>query len=254
VLSRFARVRGQDDSAAQHAQELPAEAPFHELRHATARRTQAARLAESKRSLPHFYLTADCELDGLLALREELNTRLREGEPRFSVNDFVIRAAALALRRVPDANVSFTEEALRFYDRVDVAVAVATDAGLVTPIVRDADRKRLVDLSRELRDLSERARARRLRPEEYQGGSLTVSNLGSYGIQSLLPIPNPPQSCILGVGAAEPRPVARDGAVAVRTMITCTLSADHRALDAATGAELLTALRCGLEDPLSLVL
>jgi pyruvate dehydrogenase E2 component (dihydrolipoamide acetyltransferase) len=255
VLSRFARARGGGDSAARQGPELPAEAPFHEVRHTMARRTQAARLAESKRTVPHFYLTVDCELDALLALREQLNERsAREGEPRFSVNDLVVRAAALALRRVPAANVSFTEDALRIYDRVDVAVAVATDSGVVTPIVRDADRKGLADLSRELRDLGERARERRLRPEEYQGGTLTVSNLGMYGIQSLLPILNPPQSCILGVGAAEPRPVARDGAVVVRTIMTCTLSADHRALDGATGAELLTALRRGLEDPLSLLL
>ncbi len=255
LLSRFARARGAGDSAARQGPELPAEAPFHEVRYTTARRTQAARLAESKRTVPHFYLTMDCELDALLALREQLNVRSsRDGEPRFSVNDLVIRAAALALRRVPAANVSFTEEALRIYDRVDVAVAVATDSGLVTPIVRDADRKGLAELSRELRDLCERARERRLRPQEYQGGTLTVSNLGMYGIQSLLPILNPPQSCILGVGAAEPRPVAREGAVVVRTIMTCTLSADHRALDGATGAELLTALRRGLEDPLSLLL
>jgi len=255
VLSRFARARSGGDSAARQGPELAAEAPFHEVRHTLARRTQAARLAESKRTVPHFYLTVDCELDALIALREQLNQRsAREGEPRFSVNDLVVRAAALALRRVPAANVSFTEDALRIYDRVDVAVAVATDSGLVTPIVRDADRKGLADLSRELRDLGERARERRLRPEEYQGGTLTVSNLGMYGVQSLLPILNPPQSCILGVGAAEPRPVARDGAVVVRTIMTCSLSADHRALDGATGAELLTALRRGLEDPLSLLL
>jgi pyruvate dehydrogenase E2 component (dihydrolipoamide acetyltransferase) len=197
----------------------------------------------------------ECELDALLALRGELNARsTRLSEPRFSVNDFVIRAAALALRRVPEANVSFTEQALRVYDRVDIAVAVATDWGLVTPVVRGADRKSLAELSRVLHDLTTRARERRLRPDEYQGGTLTVSNLGMYGIQSLLPILNPPQSCILGVGAAGPRPVAREGAVVVRTIVTCTLSADHRALDGATGAELLAALRRGLEDPLSLLL
>jgi pyruvate dehydrogenase E2 component (dihydrolipoamide acetyltransferase) len=254
LLSRFAHARGESDAAAPPS-ELSSEAPFHEVRHTTARRTQAARLAESKRTIPHFYLTMECELDALLALRGELNARsTRLGEPRFSVNDFVIRAAALALRRVPGANVSYTEQALRVYDRVDIAVAVATDSGLVTPIVRDADRKGLAELGRALRDLTTRARERRLRPDEYQGGTLTVSNLGMYGIQSLLPILNPPQSCILGVGAAEPRPVAREGAVVVRTIMTCTLSADHRALDGATGAELLAALRRGLEDPLSLLL
>jgi pyruvate dehydrogenase E2 component (dihydrolipoamide acetyltransferase) len=255
VLSRFAHARGGGETAVPQSPLLSGEAPFHEVRHTTARRSQASRLAESKRSIPHFYLTVDCELDSLLSLRGELNTRAtRAGEPLFSVNDLVIRAAALALRRVPAANVSFTEEALRVYDRVDIAFAVATDSGLVTPIVRDADRKSLAELQQALRDLSTRARERKLRPEEYQGGTLTVSNLGMYGIKSLLPILNPPQSCILGVGAAEPRPVAREGAVVVRTIVTCTLSADHRALDGATGAELLVALRRGLEDPLSLLL
>jgi pyruvate dehydrogenase E2 component (dihydrolipoamide acetyltransferase) len=255
LLSRFAHARSASDARPPSPPDLASDAPFHELRHSTARRTQAARLAEAKRTIPHFYLTADCELDALLALRRELNARsTRLGEAPFSVNDFVIRAAALALRRVPGANVSFTDQALRLYERIDIAVAVATDSGLVTPIVRDADHKGLAELSRILRDLTTRARERRLRPEEYQGGTLTVSNLGMYGIQSLLPILNPPQSCILGVGAAEPRPVAREGAVVVRTVMTCTLSADHRALDGATGAELLMALRHGLGDPLSLVL
>jgi len=255
VLSRFARGRGAAQAAAPRRPEETTEAPFHEVRHSLARRTQAARLAESKRTIPHFYLTMDCELDALLALRRELNARnTREGEPRFSVNDFVIRAAALALRRVPAANVSFTDDALRVYERIDIAVAVATDSGLVTPIVRAADCKGLAELSRMLRDLATRARERRLRPEEYHGGTLTVSNLGMYGIQSLLPILNPPQSCILGVGVAEPRPVVRDSSVVARTIMTCTLSADHRALDGAAGAELLTALRRGLEDPLSLLL
>jgi pyruvate dehydrogenase E2 component (dihydrolipoamide acetyltransferase) len=254
LLSRFAHARGGSDTAAPTA-ELSSEPPFHEVRHTVARRTQAVRLAESKRTIPHFYLTMDCELDALLALRRELNARSsHRSEPRFSVNDFVIRAAALALRRVPGANVSYTEQALRVYDRIDIAVAVATDSGLVTPIVRDADRRGLAELSRALRELATRARERRLRPDEYQGGTLTVSNLGMYGVQSLLPILNPPQSCILGVGAAEPRAVVRESAVVVRTIMTCTLSADHRALDGATGAELLTALRQGLEDPLSLLL
>jgi len=254
-LSRFVHARGADDSPERQEVVLSVEAPFHEIRLTKAHRTQALRLAESKRTVPHFYLTVDCELDALVALREALNARCtREGEPRFSVNDFVVRAAALALRKVPAANVAFTEEALRIYDRVDISVAVATDSGLVTPIVRDAARKGFAELARELRDLCERARLRRLRPDEYRGGTLTVSNLGMYGIKSLLPILNPPQSCILGVGAAEPRPVARDNVVVVRTMMTCTLSADHRALDGATGAEFLRALQRGLEDPLSLLL
>ncbi len=248
-LSRFAHARGAAEPAA------AGDAPYHEVRHTAARRSQAARLAEAKRTIPHFYLTVECELDALLALREQLNARAeRAGEPRFSLNHLLVRAVALAFRQVPQANVSFTDDALRVYDRVDVAVAVASEAGLVTPIVRDADRKGLADLARELRDLSERARTRRLRPEEYQGGTCTVSNLGMYGVRSLQPILNPPQACILGIGAAEPRPAARGGAVVVRTLATCTLAADHRALDGAIGAALLARFRRLVEDPLALLL
>jgi pyruvate dehydrogenase E2 component (dihydrolipoamide acetyltransferase) len=228
--------------------------PFRELRHSAARRAQASRLAEAKRTIPHFYLFLDCDVGELQALRVDLDRHYSaKREAGITLNDLFVRAAALALRAVPEANVSWTEAALRQYERVDLCVAVASERGLVTPVVRDADRKPLALLAAELRDLTARARAGRLRPEEYQGGTCTISNLGMYGVESLIPILNPPQSCILGLGAAEPRAVARDGAVVVRTMLTCTLAADHRALDGAIGARFLNAFREFVEGPLALV-
>jgi len=220
-----------------------------------ARRRQAARLAESKRTIPHFYLSLDCDVERITALRSELAVSAkRAGEPAPSLNELVVRAVALALRRVPEANVSFAGDALRVYENVDVAVAVAGERGLVTPVVRDADRLGLGTLARALRDLTARARAGKLRPDEYQGGTTTVSNLGMFGVDALWPILNPPQATIFGIGAATPRAVVQDGAVVARTRATLTLSADHRALDGATGARLLAALRELLQDPLRLLL
>ena len=224
--------------------------PYTPVKLSRMRRTIATRLAESKQTIPHFYLSVECEIDRLIELRAQLNADDR----RISVNDFVVRAAALALVEVPEANVSYTDEALIRYDRVDVAIAVATEGGLVTPLVREADRKELEALSDELRNLATRAREGKLTPKEYQGGGFTVSNLGMYGIESVYPIVNPPQSCILGVGAGEQKPVVRDGALAVGTVMTCTLSADHRAVDGAVGARLLTAIKRRLEDPLEMLL
>jgi pyruvate dehydrogenase E2 component (dihydrolipoamide acetyltransferase) len=214
------------------------------------RRTIAARLAEAKRTIPHFYLSADCEIDRLL----ETRARLNEEERGISVNDLVVRAAALALVEVPEANVSFTDEGLVRYERIDVAVAVATEGGLIAPVVRGADRKALVELSQEIRDLAARAREGKLAPHEYQGGTFTVSNLGMYGVGSVYPILNPPQSCILGVGAGVKKPVVRNDELAVGTVMTLTLSADHRAVDGALGARLLAAVKRRLEDPLDMLL
>jgi len=214
------------------------------------RRTIATRLAEAKQTIPHFYLSVECEIDAVLEMRSRFNA---EGH-HISINDFVVRAAALALAEVPDANVRFGEDELIRYERSDVAVAVATDEGLITPVVREADRKELVTISEEVRDLAARARAGRLHPREYQGGSFTVSNLGMYGIDSVYPIVNPPQSCILGVGAGKQKPVVRGGELAVGTVMVCTLSADHRAVDGAVGARLLTTVKQLLEDPLGMLL
>ena len=212
----------------------------------------AKRLSESKRTVPHFYLTIDCALDRLLALRAEINSQ--RDEAKVSVNDFIIRAIALALAKTPAANASFAETAIRFYDFVDVAVAVATPDGLITPVIRQADRKSLLAISAQSEALAERARAGKLRPEEYRGGNLTVSNLGMYGVRQFAGIINPPQACILAVGAGEQRVVARDGVPVVATVMTNTLSVDHRVVDGAVGAELLAAYKELIEDPIGLLL
>src|SRR5512135_545159 len=230
-----------------------AEAPYDEVPHSQMRQVIARRLGESKRTIPHFYLAMDCRLDDLLTVRAELRARC-EGGPTLSINDFALRAAALALRRVPEANASWTDAATRRYRRIDLAVAVATEAGLIAPIVRDADRKGLAELAAEVRDLAARARAGRLRPEEYQGGTFTVSNLGMYGVDALYAIVNPPQAGLLGLGAAAPRPVVRDGSVVVATMMTCTLAADHRVLDGAAGARYLSAFKALIEQPMTMML
>jgi pyruvate dehydrogenase E2 component (dihydrolipoamide acetyltransferase) len=215
------------------------------------RRAIARRLAEAKRTIPHYDLTVDVELDAVLDVRRGLNVRRGAGE-RLSLNDFVVKAVGLALREVPAVNASWTEDAMLRHASVDVAVAVATEAGLLTPIVRGADLKSVAAISAEVKELAARARAGRLRPDEYQGGGFGISNLGMHGIREFAAIINPPHSGILAVGAAEQRPVVRDGAVVVRTLMTCTLSADHRVVDGAVGARFLAAFRAALERPLEL--
>ena len=228
-------------------------APFEEIPHSRTRQVIAQRLGESKRTIPHFYLEVHCRIDALLRVRDEIQGR-RDGGLKLSINDFVIRAAALALRAVPEVNACWTESATRRFSRIDLAVAIATEAGLVAPVIRDADHKGLADLSAEIRDLAQRARDGRLRPEEFQGGTFTVSNLGMYGVDAIFAIINPPQAGILGIGAAEPRPVAQDGSVVVGTVMTCTLSADHRVLDGAAGARFLSAFKGFVEQPLTMIL
>ena len=204
------------------------------------RKTIARRLTESKQQVPHFYLTVDCEIDGLLELRKTLNDKA-DGAYKLSVNDLVIKVAAIALRRVPKANASWTDEGVKLYKSADISVAVAIEGGLITPVVRQADNKGLETISSEMKELSERAREGKLGPEEYQGGTFSVSNLGMYGIKDFCAVINPPQACILAVGAGEQRPVVKDGALAVATVMSCTLSVDHRAVDGAIGAEYLGA-------------
>ena len=220
------------------------------------RKTIARRLTESKQQVPHFYLRTRVAMDELVAVRARLNAGLAEEgrEVKISVNDFIVRAAAQALRDVPEANVQYTESAMRVFDRVDISVAVATDGGLVTPVVRDADRKGLTALADEVKSLAGLAREGKLKPEQYQGGTLTISNLGMYGIETVYPILNPPQACIVGVGAATEEPVVREGAVVVGRIAAITLAADHRAVDGAVGAQFLAALRDRLEDPLGMIL
>jgi pyruvate dehydrogenase E2 component (dihydrolipoamide acetyltransferase) len=224
---------------------------FTELPLSGMRKVIARRLTEAKQTVPHFYLTVDYRLDKLLALRADLNAR---GEVKLSVNDFIIRGAALALRKVPAANASFTETAIRLYSDVDISVAVATPAGLLTPIIRHADHKGLALISTEMKALAAKARDGKLKPEEFQGGGFSISNLGMYGVREFAAIINPPQGCILAVGAGEQRPVVQDGALAIATVMSCTLSVDHRVVDGAIGAEFLAALRGLIEDPLTMLL
>jgi pyruvate dehydrogenase E2 component (dihydrolipoyllysine-residue acetyltransferase) len=226
--------------------------PYHEQPLTAMRRTIARRLVESKQTIPHFYMSVDCEIDALLKIRAELNAK--SDDYKISVNDFVIRAAALALRRVPAANASWSEEAILLWDRVDISVAVALDDGLITPIVKSADQKGLAAIARETRDLAARARAGKLKLEEFQGGTFSISNLGMYGIREFAAVINPPHGAILAVGAGEQRPVVKDGALAVATMMSCTLSCDHRVVDGATGAQFLAAFKQLVEDPLTMLL
>ena len=227
--------------------------PYTEVENSNVRKIIASRLLEAKQSIPHFYLTIDCVIDNLLKLRKELNGR-DGADYKLSVNDFVIKASAVALRKVPMANATWTDEAVRLYNNVDVSIAVATEGGLITPIIRNADQKGLLAISTEMKDLAGRARDNKLKPEEFQGGGFTISNLGMYGIKEFSAIINPPQSAILAVGAGEQRPIVKDGALAIGTVMSCTLSCDHRVVDGAVGAEFLQALKPLIEEPLSLLL
>jgi pyruvate dehydrogenase E2 component (dihydrolipoamide acetyltransferase) len=226
--------------------------PYTEKPLTAMRRTIARRLAEAKQTVPHFYMTADCEIDRLLQFRAELNGK--SDEYKISVNDFVIRAAALALRQVPAANASWSEEAILLWDSVDIAVAVAIEDGLITPIVKSADRKGLATIAKETRDLIGRAREGKLKLDEFQGGTFSISNLGMHGIREFAAVINPPHGGILAVGAGEKRPLVKDGALAIATVMTCTLSCDHRVVDGATGAAFLAAFKRLVEDPLTMLL
>jgi len=225
---------------------------FDEIPLNNMRKTIARRLAEAKATIPHFYLTIDVGLDALLDLRAKLNARPKV-DYKLSVNDFVIKAVALALKKVPDCNASFAGDKILRWRDVDVAVAVAIEGGLITPVVRKADQKTLSVISAEMKDLAARARAGKLKPEEFQGGGFTISNLGMYGIREFAAIINPPQACILAVGAGEKRPVVEGEAIVARTLMTVTLSTDHRVVDGALGAEFLQAFKGLIEDPMGLL-
>ena len=216
------------------------------------RKVIARRLTESKQTAPHFYMVADCEIDTLLETRSQLNEKIENG--KISVNDLIIRASALALKQVPMANASWTEEETRVYKNVDISVAVAIDGGLITPIVKDAGNKGLKAISEEMKDLAERAKSGKLMPEEYQGGTFSISNLGMYGVKEFSAVINPPQGAILAVGMGEKRPVVKDNALSIATIMTCTLSVDHRVVDGAVGAQFLSAFKKLIEDPLRMLL
>jgi pyruvate dehydrogenase E2 component (dihydrolipoamide acetyltransferase) len=230
---------------------------YQEIPHDSMRKTIARRLTEAKSTIPHFYLTVDCELDGLLALREQINAAapVVDGKPAYkvSVNDFVIKALALAMKRVPDANVTWTDGAMLKHTACDVGVAVSIPGGLITPVVRDADKKTLSVISNEMKDYAARAKARKLKPEEYQGGTTAVSNLGMFGIKDFAAVINPPHATILAVGAGEQRVVVKNGAPAVATVMSVTLSTDHRAVDGALGAEFLSAFKTLIEKPMAML-
>ena len=216
------------------------------------RKTIARRLTESKQTVPHFYLTIDLEVDALLEMRAKLNAKA-DGW-KLSVNDFIIRAAALALMKVPAANGSYDDSGLIYYQHADISVAVATPNGLITPIIKGAEGRGLVDISTAMKDLATRARDGKLKPEEFQGGTFSISNLGMFGIKQFEAVINPPQGCILAVGASEQRPVVKNNALAIATVMTCTLSVDHRVVDGAVGAEWMKAFKGLIEDPLTMML
>lgn len=241
-----------DVSPPARAAAAPAPAPlygpkFHEVPISATRRVIARRLSESKQKIPHFYLTIDCRIDAMLQVLTEMNARSEKS--KLSVNDFVVRAVALALREVPAANASWTEAAILQYDDVDIAVAVATPGGLITPIIRQADLKDLHQISGEMRDLAHRAQEGKLKAEEFQGGGFTISNLGMYGVRQFAAIINPPQGCILAIGSGEPRAIVKDGQLAIGSVMTCTLSSDHRVVDGAVGAKFLQAFKALIENP-----
>jgi len=230
------------------------EGTYEEVALGGMRKAIAKRLTQSTQEIPHYYLTIDCELDALLRVRKELNAKGEADGIKVSVNDFIIRAAALALMKEPDCNVSYAGDALLKHAHADIGVAVALDGGLITPIVKAADTKGLAQISAEVKDLAARAKDRKLKPAEYEGGSFSVSNLGMFGIKHFTAVINPPQAAIMAVGAGEQRPVVKDGALGTATMMTVTLSCDHRAIDGALGARLLQVFKTLIEDPLTMLL
>ena len=214
------------------------------------RKIIAKRLLESKQTIPHFYLSIECNIDRLLDARQGLNSSFGDDKnKKLSVNDFVIMAVAKALKTVPEANASWDEIATRFYNNVDISVAVAVDSGLITPVLRNADQKDILKLSAEMKELAKRARENKLTPEEFQGGGFTISNLGMYGIKNFSAIINPPQSCIMAVGASSKRPVVNGDQLTIATIMDITLSCDHRVVDGAVGARFLAAFKQYIEQP-----
>lgn len=233
------------------------EGSYELIKHDGMRKTIAARLTESKQTIPHFYVSLDCQLDALLKLRGELNKSapVKDDKPAFkiSVNDMVIKALALGLRDVPDANVSWTADNMIKHKHADVGVAVSIPGGLITPIIRRAEEKSLSVISNEMKDMGKRAKERKLQPQEYQGGTTAVSNMGMMGVSNFSAVVNPPHATILAVGAGEQRPVVKDGALAIATVMTVTLSTDHRCVDGALGAQLLGAFKSYIENPMSML-
>ncbi len=249
-----ALAKGQSDEA---VLKLFEQGSYELVPHDGMRKVIAKRLVESKQTVPHFYVSVDCELDTLLALRAQLNAAApeKDGKPAYklSVNDMVIKALALALRDVPDANVSWTESAMVKHKHSDVGVAVSIPGGLITPIIRKAEEKSLSTISNEMKDYGKRAKERKLKPEEYQGGTTAVSNMGMMGVKSFSAVINPPHATILAVGAGEQRAVVKNGEIKIANVMTVTLSTDHRCVDGALGAELIGAFKRYIENPMGML-
>lgn len=244
--------------SAESTRKLYAIDSYEEIPHDSMRKAIARRLTESIQTVPHFYLDAECDIDALLRLREDFNSAAPKGPDntpvwKTSVNDYIVKALALALQAVPEANVTYTPEAMLRHKSSDIGVAVAIPGGLVTPIIRNAQAKTIREISQEIQELAERARNRKLKPNEYEGGVSAVSNLGMYGVKSFSAVINPPQSTILAVGQGEPRMIVRGGAAVVATMLNVTLSCDHRAIDGALGAQLLAAVKRMIEHPAAML-
>lgn len=234
---------------------LPSDLPYEDIPNSGMRKTIASRLTESKHEVPHYYVSIDCELDALLELRKTLNAQSpSENGFKISVNDMIIKAAALALKDVPDMNVAWGGDFIRRFGQADIAVAVATEGGLITPIVKNAGSKGLSTISNEMKDLASRARDGKLAPSEYQGGTFTISNLGMFGTKQFQAIVNPPAAGILAIGAGEKRPVVKNDALAIATVMTVSLSADHRSTDGAVGALFIKAFKKYIENPLAMML
>ncbi len=253
-----APVQAQAPAARAPAPAAAIGAPHRLVPHSSMRKVIARRLTEAKSTIPHFYVSMDIEIDALIALQNQLNAkspaRDQPGSYFITINDLVIRAAGATLRRIPEVNASWTDDGMVFYDDVDISVAVAIPDGLITPIVRRADQKGLLTISREMRDLATRARAGKLKPEEFQGGGFSISNMGMFGVTEFSAIINPPQSAILAVAMGAKRPVVKNDALAIATVMTCTLSVDHRCVDGALGARWLREFKSIVEEPLSLML
>jgi pyruvate dehydrogenase E2 component (dihydrolipoamide acetyltransferase) len=226
---------------------------YTEIPNNNIKKITAQRLLESKVTVPHFYLTVECVIDNLLEARRDLNER-SDGKYKLSVNDFIIKAVAMALKAYPAANVAWTDAAILQYEHSDISVAVATPNGLITPIIKAAETKGLAQISSEMKDLAARARDGKLKPTEFQGGTFSISNLGMFGIKEFAAIINPPQACILAVGAGVEMPVVEKGEIKIRTVMNCTLSTDHRAVDGAVGAEFLQIFKRYVENPVSILL
>lgn len=232
----------------------PADVPYEEIKLPGMRKVIAKRMTESKSTVPHFYLTVDVELDALMAMRKELNAKLADEGGKLSINDFVIRACGLALKKVPAANAQYAGDKMYRFSRADISVAVAIDGGLITPVVKGACSKGLKEISETMKELAAKARDGKLMPEEYQGGTFSISNLGMFGIKQFDAVINPPQGAILAVAAGEQRAVVKDGALAIATVMSVTLSVDHRVLDGAIGSEFLAAFKGYMQDPVTMML